>query len=95
MYQRIDAAPVTPEPAPWKRVDHAVGGLTDIGFADDTDLLVTLSGQGRGIYDCTSGERLERDVSSLSSAVRRLQLKAKQDERVADKFQKLLNRIQR
>ncbi len=41
------------------------------------------------------GERLERDVSSLSSAVRRLQLKAKQDERVADKFQKLLNRIQR
>ena len=41
------------------------------------------------------GERLERDVSSLSSAVRRLQLKAKQNEKVADKFQKLRNRIQR
>jgi REP element-mobilizing transposase RayT len=41
------------------------------------------------------GEQLERDVSSLSSAVRRLQLKAKQDEKVADKFQKLLNRIHR
>ena len=64
MYQRIDAAPLTPEPAPWKRVDHAVGGLTEIGFADDTDLLVVLSGQGRGIYDCTSGERLERDYDS-------------------------------
>lgn len=41
------------------------------------------------------GEQLARDVSSLSSAVRRLQLKAKQDEKVADKFNKLLNRIQR
>ncbi len=41
------------------------------------------------------GERLGRDVSSLSSAVRRLQLKAKDDEKVADKFQKLLNRLRR
>ncbi len=41
------------------------------------------------------GEQLERDVSSLSSAVRRLQLKAKEDEKVADKFHKLLNRIRR
>lgn len=39
------------------------------------------------------GERLGRDVSSLSSAVRRLQLKAKKDEKVADKFQKMMNRI--
>ncbi|MEE4253844.1 MAG: transposase [Desulfuromusa sp.] len=41
------------------------------------------------------GERLGRDVSSLSSAVRRLQLKAKKDEKVADKYQKLLNRVRR
>lgn len=41
------------------------------------------------------GEQLGRDVSSLSSAVRRLQLKAKQDEKLADKFQKLLNRVRR
>jgi chromosomal replication initiation ATPase DnaA len=41
------------------------------------------------------GERLNRDVSSLSSAVRRLQLKAKKDEKAADKFQKLMNRIRR
>lgn len=41
------------------------------------------------------GERLNRDVSSLSSAVRRLQLKAKKDEKVADKYQKLLNRLRR
>jgi len=41
------------------------------------------------------GDRLNRDVSSLSSAVRRLQLKAKKDEKVADKFQKLMNRVRR
>lgn len=41
------------------------------------------------------GERLGRDVSSLSSAVRRLQIKAKKDEKVADKYQKLMNRIRR
>ena len=41
------------------------------------------------------GERLNRDVSSLSSAVRRLQLKAKKDEKVADRYQKLLNRLRR
>ncbi len=41
------------------------------------------------------GDRLGRDVSSLSSAVRRLQLKAKKDEKVAEKYQKLLNRVRR
>jgi REP element-mobilizing transposase RayT len=41
------------------------------------------------------GEQLGRDVSSLSSAVRRLQLKAKKDEKVADRFQKMMNRVRR
>jgi len=41
------------------------------------------------------GERLGRDVSSLSSAVRRRQLKAKKDEKVADRYQKLLNQVRR
>ena len=41
------------------------------------------------------GEQFGRDVSSLSSAVRRLQLKAKKDEKVADRYQKLLNRLRR
>ena len=41
------------------------------------------------------GERLGRDVSSLSSAVRRLQVKAKKDEKIADKYQKLMNRVRR
>ncbi len=39
------------------------------------------------------GDQLGRDVSSLSSAVRRLQMKAKKDEQVAEKYQKLLKRV--
>jgi len=41
------------------------------------------------------GDRLGRDVSSLSSAVRRLQIKAKTDESIGDKFQKMMNRVRR
>ncbi|MDA3902951.1 MAG: transposase [Desulfuromusa sp.] len=41
------------------------------------------------------GERLGRDVSSLSSAVRRLQLKAKKDENTAEKYHKMMNRVRR
>ncbi len=41
------------------------------------------------------GQRLGRDVSSLSSAVRRLQLKAKKDDKIADRFQKMMNRVRR
>lgn len=41
----------------------------------------------------TLGERLGRDVSSLSSAIRRLQLKAKKEAKTADKFRTLMNRL--
>lgn len=65
MCRRIDAAPVTEEPSAWRRVgEHSVGGLTDIGFANDSDLLIVLSGQGRGLFDCTTGERVGRDHST-------------------------------
>src|SRR5690348_11801946 len=38
-----------------------VGGLTEVGFADDSELLLVLSMQGRGIFDCASGQRIFRD----------------------------------
>ncbi|RYD75714.1 MAG: hypothetical protein EOP84_17875 [Verrucomicrobiaceae bacterium] len=64
VHRRIDTAPNGQVPEPWRRAGvFAIGGLTDVGFADDTDLLLVLSSQGRGIYDCTTGERVERDRS--------------------------------
>lgn len=48
-------------PAPWRYRAHAVGGLWAVGFGPGTDLLLVLSVNGRGIFDCASGERVARD----------------------------------
>jgi hypothetical protein len=61
---RIMSAPVLPPPKPWKCVGGgAVGGLTEVGFADGSDLLLVVSAQGRGVFDCRSGERVARDCT--------------------------------
>ena len=45
----------------WQRVGIvAIGGLTDVGFADDHFLLV-IGHQGRGLLDCHTAERVARD----------------------------------
>lgn len=50
---------------PWKKVaDHAVGGLLQVGYAEDSDLLLVLSHNGRAIFDCLTGERIARDSKS-------------------------------
>jgi len=60
--KRIRAAPVTGPPPPWVRLaNHAVGGLTEVGFAEDTDLLLVVSSQGRGVIDCLTGQRVARN----------------------------------
>jgi hypothetical protein len=60
--KRIRAARISPPLPPWTRItDRAVGGLTEVGFAEDTDLLLVVSSQGRGVIDCRSGELVARD----------------------------------
>jgi hypothetical protein len=45
----------------WRKVTYlAVGGLTEVGFADGS-LLLVISHQGRGVVDLASGELLARD----------------------------------
>src|SRR5579863_298772 len=59
---RIRSAPISPPLPPWKLIGgRAVGGLTEVGFADDSDLLLVVSSQGRGVLDCRSGEYVARD----------------------------------
>ncbi len=49
-------------PSPWrKKTEHAVGGLVAVGFGDGSDDLLVVSSQGRGVFDCTTGERVARD----------------------------------
>ena len=53
---------VQPPPDPWCYVTtHAIGGLLAAGFAEDTDLLLVVSSQGRGVFDCLTGEKVARD----------------------------------
>jgi hypothetical protein len=60
--RRIRTAPISDPPVPWKQLAvHAVGGLTEVGFGDDSDFLLIVSSQGRGVVDCRTGERVARD----------------------------------
>ena len=56
--------PVDELPKPWGKPSYiAVGGLTDIGFQDNSDLLVCISSAGRGVIDCLKCEKVARDPS--------------------------------
>ena len=49
-------------PLPWK--SHPLvrsGGLVGAGFADDTDMLLVVTHDGRGVIDCLSGTLIARD----------------------------------
>ena len=47
----------------WQMRTFAVGGLWAVGFGANSDLLLVISVNGRGVFDCVSGERVARDPS--------------------------------
>lgn len=60
--KRILSTPLQDAALPWtRRIAASVGGLTEIGFADDSDLLLVVSSTGRSLFDCITGERIARD----------------------------------
>lgn len=65
-FDELDRLPtISALPAPWNnRTYVAVGGLTNIGFADESDLLICMSSTGLGVFDCLTGVRLARDDST-------------------------------
>jgi hypothetical protein len=49
-------------PSPWKRVATvSVGGLRSLGFDQESENLLIVSSQGRGVIDCLTGEKIARD----------------------------------
>ncbi len=49
-------------PSKWEQVAHfAIGGLLSVGFSNDEQFLLVLSSQGRGVFDCISGEKVTRN----------------------------------
>ncbi len=64
--ERLQRMQLVAPPLPWKHVaTHAAGGLTEIGYAPDSDLLLVISSNGRGVYDCRTGERVARDREEI------------------------------
>ncbi len=64
LFRRLVSLPDSKAPLPWRAIAvHPVGGLTDVAFAESTDLLLVISSAGRGLFDCSSGERIARDPS--------------------------------
>lgn len=40
---------------------YSIGGLREVGFKKGSDIIMVLSSQGRGIFDCLECEKIERD----------------------------------
>jgi hypothetical protein len=63
-FERLVSAAISEVPPPWKLSGCAgVGGLESVGFGRGTDLLLVTSSQGRGVFDCLTGQRVARDRS--------------------------------
>ena len=63
--KKIQKASVGAPPPPWEALPvFAVGGLVEVGFAEGGELLLVISSQGRGVIDCSTGEKVARDSSS-------------------------------
>ncbi|GFH36717.1 hypothetical protein [Streptomyces pacificus] len=66
--ERYIAATLMPAPEPWRPVldrGTPVGGLLGIGFAahpdSGHDLVMVVSGDGHGLFDAVTGEKIARD----------------------------------
>ncbi|AXT62040.1 hypothetical protein D1816_17300 [Aquimarina sp. AD10] len=60
--QLLDKVKVQSCPDEWKFEHFAVSGLTEIGFSElNPDVLLVISGNGRGLFDCSSLKKNERD----------------------------------
>jgi len=64
--ERLERLSYSDAPSPWRIVGGSgIGGLTEVGFAEGTDDLLVVSSQGRGLFDCVTGERIARDHEKM------------------------------
>jgi hypothetical protein len=63
--QRVREALIGEPPEPWTPMGLApITGITEVGFAEDSELLLVLSGQSREIIDCATGKIVARDKTT-------------------------------
>lgn len=55
-------------PDGWQQTGFfAVGGLAEVGFSKNSELLLVVSSSGRGVIDCATGARIARDDESYGN----------------------------
>lgn len=65
---KLRAAPTAQPPQPWKALPtYSVGGLELVGFDRTGRYLLTVSSSGRGLFDCTSGEKIARETDNAGA----------------------------
>ena len=58
----VDSVKTVDTPPGWKKKSFAIGGLTEVGFSKEhTELLLVISSQGRGVFNCQTLQKIERD----------------------------------
>ena len=66
--KEIAATPVCAPPNLWKELHlPVIGGLVEIGFTESSEYLLTITHSGRGLFDCSTGEKIARDHSTLDA----------------------------
>src|SRR5688572_12420560 len=66
LIERIRRLPVAPPPAPWRcAAMYSVGSLTAVGYEEGGDRLLVVSSRGKGLFDCTTGQRVAREREPL------------------------------
>ncbi|MBD2319250.1 MULTISPECIES: hypothetical protein [Cyanophyceae] len=62
--QKLLLLSISTPPFPWKFVASvAIGGLRSVGFDRNSDSLLVVSSQGRGVLDCITGTKTARDYN--------------------------------
>lgn len=65
---KLRAAPTAPPPRPWRSLPtYFVGGLEFVGFDRVGRYLLIVSSSGRGLFDCSTGEKVARDSDCLGT----------------------------
>ncbi|MBD1857982.1 hypothetical protein H6F69_20485 [Leptolyngbya sp. FACHB-1624] len=60
--KRLRSLEIDQVPDPWKRLAaFSIGGLRSVGYDRESDNLLVVSSQGRGVIDCLKGQKIARD----------------------------------
>ena len=75
-YDRIRRMPLA-VPSAWREAGVAhYGGVRGVGFDQDSELLLVESSDGKGVFDCATGQRVARDPDAASTFAEEVRLES-------------------